>query len=47
MGRIRRQGASLLYVTAVVTDRSEGWNDLVVEQRVRNTDIGTYWKGAT
>jgi hypothetical protein len=38
---------SLINVTAVITDRSAGWNDLVVEQRVQNTDIGTCWKGAT
>lgn len=36
-----------MYVTAVVTVRSAGWNDLVAEQRVQNTDTGTYWKSAT
>jgi len=47
MGRITIQGASLISVTAVITDMSARWNDLVVEQRVQNTDRGTYWKGAT
>ena len=37
----------MINVTAVITDRSAGWNDLVVVQRMRNTDTGTYWKGAT
>jgi hypothetical protein len=47
VGRITRQGTSLINVTAVIMDRSAGWNDLVVEQRVQSTDTGTYWKGAT
>jgi len=47
MGIITIQGASLINVNAVIMDMSAGWNDLVVEQRVHNTDRGTCWKGAT
>ena len=47
MGRIARQGVSLIYVTAVVTARLAGWNGLAVEKRLQNTDIVTCWKGTT